>query len=63
MEVLIQFISQVGFPIAVSAYLLYQNQQEEDAHKKEMMALVNALNNNTNAITKLETIIGGIKNV
>lgn len=63
MEVLMQFISQVGFPIAVSAYLLYQNKQEQDSHEKEMMALVEALNNNTNAITKLETKIGGIENV
>lgn len=63
MEVLIQFISQVGFPIAVSAYLLYQNKQEQDAHEEEMLALVEALNNNTNAITKLESKIGGTNNV
>lgn len=63
MEVLMQFISQVGFPIAVAAYLLYQNKQEQDSHEKEMMALVEALNNNTNAITKLEARIGGMDNV
>lgn len=63
MESLMQFINQVGFPIAISAYLLYQNKQEQDAHEKEMMALVEALNNNTNAITKLEARMESEKNV
>lgn len=54
MEVFIQLISQVGFPIAVAAYLLYQNKQESESHEKEMLSMVQALNNNTLAITKLE---------
>lgn len=54
MEMIIQLISQVGFPIAVAAYLLYQNRQESESHEKEMMQMVEALNNNTVAITKLQ---------
>lgn len=54
MEMIIQLISQVGFPIAVAAYLLYQNKQESESHEKEMMQMVEALNNNTVAITKLQ---------
>lgn len=54
MEMIIQLISQVGFPIAVAAYLLYQNKQESESHEKEMMQMVEALNNNTLAITKLQ---------
>lgn len=63
MEVIVQLISQVGFPIAVAAYLLYQNKQEQESHEKEMLSLVEALNNNTNALTKLSERIGENENV
>lgn len=46
-------ISNVGFPIAVCAYLLYNQNKERDAHKEETMGFVTAINNNTDVIRKL----------
>lgn len=42
MDVIIDLISQVGFPIAVSVWLLYQNQH-----------MLKSLDANTDAINKL----------
>lgn len=42
MDVIIDLISQVGFPIAVSVWLLYQNQN-----------MLKSLDANTDAINKL----------
>lgn len=46
-------ISNVGFPIAVCAYLLYNQNKEQDAHKAETAGFVTAINNNTAVIQKL----------
>lgn len=46
-------ISQVGFPIACCCVMFYSLTREQDNHKQEMTAMVEAVNNNTIALTKL----------
>ena len=58
MEEIIQLVSQVGFPIAVSAYLLFQNKQEAERHNKEVSALTEALNGNTVVLEKILLKLG-----
>lgn len=53
MDFLLELISNVGFPIAVCVYLLYNQNKERDAHKDETMGFVTAINNNTEVIRKL----------
>lgn len=55
------FINNIGFPIAMvvaMGYLLYKEQQN---HKEEMDSMREAINNNTNVMTKLETMIQDLK--
>lgn len=55
------FINNIGFPIAmvvVMGYLLYKEQQN---HKEEMDSMREAINNNTNVMTKLEAMIQDLK--
>lgn len=53
MNMAIELIGQVGFPIAVAAYLLYDNRQADKEHKAESEGFITAINNNTNALTRL----------
>ena len=46
-------ISQVGFPIACCCVMFYSLTREQESHKQEMAAMVEAVNNNTIALTKL----------
>lgn len=57
-----QIISQVGFPIAISLILLWQNKQETDKHQQEMSAVTEALNNNTLALNRLLAKMGADEN-
>lgn len=57
-----QIISQVGFPIAISLILLWQNKQEADKHQQEMSAVTEALNNNTLALNRLLAKMGADEN-
>lgn len=53
MNVVIQLIGSVGFPI-VMCLMLYNKMDKQDAeHKEEIGKLTESLNNNTVAITKL----------
>ena len=54
-------ITNVGFPIFITLYLLKQNQDEENRHKEEETKLTDALNNNTLALQKLCDKIGDEK--
>lgn len=54
MEVLIQLIGSLGFPIAMCIYMCYYNQKLNDAHKEEVKALREAIENNTQVITELK---------
>ena len=59
MEEVINFIKELGFPIAVTTYLLWQNNKQNEQHKEEMLKMTDALNNNTVALTELKDKIGG----
>lgn len=53
MNELIEMISSVGFPIAISIYLLYRETRVAETHKKETEGFVQSINNNTLALTRL----------
>lgn len=59
--VMTQLIGSLGFPIAcVIAMFFFWNKERED-HKSEMQKMTEALNNNTLALIKIESIINNGK--
>lgn len=52
-EILIQSIATVGFPIVACIAMFYQNMKMIEEHKEETKNLADAINNNTLVITKL----------
>lgn len=54
MEMLVQLISTLGFPIAMCVYMCWYNQKLNDAHKEEVKAMREAIENNTQAINELK---------
>lgn len=59
--VLTQLIGSLGFPIAcVIAMFFFWNKERED-HKTEMQKMTEALNNNTLALIKIESLINNGK--
>lgn len=61
MNALIQLISGVGFPIAVSLYLLYDSRENQKAHKEESINFVKAIDNNTAALKELAIRTGSLE--
>lgn len=56
-DVITQLIGSMGFPIAcVIAMFFFWNKERED-HKVEMQKMTEALNNNTLALVKIESIL------
>lgn len=53
MDNILQAISTVGFPIALTLILLWYIYDSSNKHKEEIDKMSEALNNNTLAITKL----------
>lgn len=56
-----QFIKELGFPIACVVALFWQNTHLNELHKEEMAKITDALNNNTMALIELKDKIGGIQ--
>lgn len=56
-EVVTSLITTVGFPIVCCIYMAYLIKEMNEKHKDEMDSMRDALNANTNAISKLETLI------
>ena len=58
-----QFVSQLGFPIAVCLICFWYINKREEQHKDEVTELAKAINNNTvvmqTLIDKLEVITDG----
>lgn len=50
-------IGSVGFPIVMCLIMVKVMMQMEDSHKTEIDSLKESLNNNTNVLTKLETML------
>ena len=53
METLIQLINGVGFPIAVSIALFYQNGKHDERHNTQMKELAKVIENNTLTLNEL----------
>lgn len=60
---IIQAIGSLGFPIAMCVALFWYMIQQNQAHKEEMNALKDAVNELQIAITKLSDKLGGNNNV
>ena len=49
-------ISSVGFPIVMCLIMVKLMSRMEESHKAEIDSLKDSLNNNTNVLTRLETM-------
>lgn len=52
-NVLIQLIGSLGFPIVACGALFWRVVKSDELHKEEMNKMSEALNNNTSALVKL----------
>ena len=50
-------IGSVGFPIVMCLIMVKVMMQMEESHKTEIDSLKESLNNNTNVLTRLETML------
>ena len=57
MDNFVQFIQTLGFPIAVAVYLLYDRSKADQLHKEEMAAMTEAVNNNTNVLSRILEVL------
>lgn len=55
--VLTQLISTLGFPIACVIAMFYFWNKEREDHKQETQNMTAALNNNTQALIKIESML------
>lgn len=55
-------IGSVGFPIVMCLIMVKVMLQMEQSHKEEIDSLKETLNNNTNVLTKLETMFNMVLN-
>lgn len=56
-QTFVQFVQQMGFPIAICCYLLYDRRMSDDAHKEEVSKMTDALNNNTLALSRILEVL------
>ena len=65
-NILLQAVGSLGFPIAACCILFYYLNQERESHKEEMQSVTRALNDNTSVMIQLkemiQTILGINKN-
>ena len=54
-----QLVGSLGFPIACCIYLIYSNNKANEAHKQEIDKLRETVENNTIAMIKLCSKLGG----
>lgn len=57
---LLMVLKEFGFPVACVAALFWYVVRSGEQHKEEMQAMSEALNNNTQALIRLEEKIGGL---
>ena len=53
LNVILQAISTVGFPIVVSGAMFWKMNKQDEAHKEELNKVTEAITNNTIALTQL----------
>lgn len=61
-NIVIQFISTVGFPIAACVMMYMEQVKTRRAHEDEAKLWANALNNNTRVLERLEAMMSGVLN-
>lgn len=54
---IVSVIGSLGFPIVMCVIMLRLIFTMEESHKEEVNSLKESLNNNTNVLTKLETML------
>lgn len=54
MDTIIGYIGQIGFPIVLCLLLWKELGDERESHKEEISKLAEVINNNTQALIKLE---------
>ena len=59
----ITIIQNVGFPICVAIALFWKLDKDDQRHREAEEKMTDAINNNTNVITKLTERLGGGENV
>lgn len=59
-NIVIQFISTVGFPIAACVMMYWEQVKTRKSHEEEAKLWAEALNNNTRVLERLEVMIGGV---
>lgn len=52
-----EFIRDLGFPIFITCYLLYDRYRSDIAHKEEVAKMTDALNNNTQALSRILEVL------
>lgn len=68
MDTFVQFIQTLGFPIAITVYLLYERSNADQLHKEEMdsmrkemtdnnIKMTEAVNNNTIVLTRILEVL------
>lgn len=63
MNEIMNAISTLGFPIVCCGALFWYMIKQDERHKDETAKLTDAINNNTNIMTKLVERLGGEHNV
>lgn len=56
---LTSIIGSLGFPIVACCYMAWSNEKESQRHEEEVSKTIEAINNNTVALTKLAERLGG----
>lgn len=57
---LMQVVGSLGFPIVAACAMFWLNYKQDDRHDKEIQQIMEAINNNTVALTKLSDRIEGV---
>jgi len=60
MDTIIQLINGVGFPIAVSIALFYQNTKQDERYQELTKDLQEVINTNTKTLSELNTNLTNI---
>lgn len=61
-QTIVQVVQSVGFPIVCCGALFWYMIKQRDVHKDEMDKMTTAINNNTQVLTQIITMLGGKDN-
>ena len=61
-NMVVQIIQSVGFPIVCCGALFWYMIKQRDVHKEETDKMTTAINNNTQVLTEIITMLGGNEN-